>query len=75
MSLVEGNKGEEYIVRSIQLETAVKRRLQMLGLTDGSKVKIINRKRSGSMIVGIRGTRFAIGRRFAAGILVGEGSK
>lgn len=71
MNLTEGKKGEVYQVQSIQLKTAVKRRLQVLGLTDNSKVKIMNRKRSGSMIIQIRGTRFAIGARFASGIMIG----
>ena len=52
----------------------MKRRLQMLGMTKGTEVRILNNKKSGSIIMKVRGTRFAIGRRIAEGILVEEGA-
>lgn len=72
MTLLEGKIGENYIVDRINLEDKIKRRLQMLGLTKGTGVEIINNKKSGSIIMKVRGTRFAIGRRIAAGIAVEE---
>jgi ferrous iron transport protein A len=74
MTLREGTIGGEYLVRDIQLEDKVKRRLQMLGLTEGTGVSILNNKKSGSIIMKVRGTRFAIGKRIAEGILVEEGT-
>lgn len=73
MTLREGMIGNSYQVTDIQLEDKVKRRLQMLGLTKGTEVRVLNNKKSGSIIMKVRGTRFAIGKRIADGILVGEG--
>ena len=74
MTLREGTIGNRYQVKEIQLEDKVKRRLQMLGMTKGTEVRILNNKKSGSIIMKVRGTRFAIGRRIAEGILVEEGA-
>lgn len=74
MTLREGTIGNKYQVKEIQLEDKVKRRLQMLGMTKGTGVQVLNNKKSGSIIMKVRGTRFAIGRRIAEGILVEEGA-
>ena len=77
MTLRQGTIGNKYQVKEIQLEDKVKRRLQMLGMTKGTEVRILNNKKSGSIIIKcilVRGTRFAIGRRIAEGILVEEGA-
>lgn len=71
MTLLEGIRGKNYRVQDIELEEQLKRRLQMLGLTTGTKVEVLNRKKSGSIIFKVRGTRFAIGKEIAKGILVG----
>lgn len=73
MTLREGIIGNRYQVKEIQLEDKVKRRLQMLGMTKGTEVRVLNNKKSGSVIMKVRGTRFAIGKRIAEGILVKEG--
>lgn len=72
MNLRDGKIGQEYQVLDICLEDKVKRRLQMLGMTKGTSVGVLNNKKSGSLILKVRGTRFAVGRRIAEGILVGE---
>ena len=72
MTLREGTIGHSYQVTEIQLEDKVKRRLQMLGMTKGTEVWVLNNKKSGSIIMKVRGTRFAIGKRIADGILVEE---
>ena len=74
MTLRQGTIGNKYQVKEIQLEDKVKRRLQMLGMTKGTGVQVLNNKKSGSIIMKVRGTRFAIGRRIAEGILVEEGA-
>ena len=74
MTVREGIIGNKYQVREIALEDKVKRRLQMLGMTKGTEVCVLNNKKSGSIIMKVRGTRFAIGRRIAEGILVEEGA-
>ena len=74
MTLREGTIGNKYQVKEIQLEDKVKRRLQMLGMTKGTGVQVLHNKKSGSIIMKVRGTRFAIGKRIAEGILVEEGA-
>ena len=74
MTLREGTIGNRYQVKEIRLEDKVKRRLQMLGMTKGTGVQVLNNKKSGSIIMKVRGTRFAIGKRIAEGILVEEGA-
>ena len=74
MTLREGTIGNKYQVKEIQLEDKVKRRLQMLGMTKGTGVQVLNNKKRGSIIMKVRGTRFAIGKRIAEGILVEEGA-
>ena len=70
MTLLNGKKGCSYIVKDISLELSIKRRLEMLGLTNGTSVEVLNSKRNGSIIVKVRGTRFAIGKKIANGIVV-----
>ena len=70
MNLLDGIIGKEYIVVNIEVEENISRRLQALGLTRGTKVKILNNKKSGSVIFKVRGTRLAIGKKIAEGILV-----
>ncbi|RZT00993.1 FeoA family protein [Cuneatibacter caecimuris] len=72
MSLHEGKVGSSYIVKGIEIETAVARRLQSLGMVEGAVVDIINGKSNGTLIIKVRGTRFAIGRRIASAIMVKE---
>lgn len=72
MKLSEGIKGKVYKVIGINLDALVVRRLNTLGMTDGSCIKIVNLKRNGPMIVNIRGTRFAIGKGFCEEIFVEE---
>jgi ferrous iron transport protein A len=70
MNLLDGIIGNEYKVINIKVEENISRRLQALGLTMGTKVKILNNKKSGSVIFKVRGTRLAIGKKIAEGILV-----
>lgn len=72
MKLSDGLKGKEYIIENIKLNLAITRRLQMLGMTHGTPVSILGCKKSGPMIIKVRGTRFAIGKGFCDGIFVEE---
>ena len=72
MTLSEGNIGSSYRIRRIELEEQVTRRLEMLGMTKGTDVLVLNKKRNGPMIIKVRGTRFALGRDFARGIYLEE---
>lgn len=70
--LVNGKIGSTYIVEGISLEQDIKRRLQALGLTKGTKITILNNKKSGSVIFSVRGSRLAVGKQIANGVTLGE---
>lgn len=75
MTLAEGKVGCTYKVTKIDLEDNTERRLEALGLLEGTKIEIINRKRNGTSIFNVRGTRLAVGRAIALGITVDGGDK
>lgn len=69
MKLTEGAVNVTYRVVAIEnLELPVERRLEAIGLTAGTNIAILNKKRKGAMIVKVRGTRFAVGQNIAQGI-------
>lgn len=70
MRLSEGKIGQIYEVESIEVMDQLTRRLEALGLTGQTKITILNSKKRGCMIIKVRGTRWAIGRRIAEGIQV-----
>lgn len=72
MRLRECKVNESYTVKKIDLEKAAMVRLKALGLTDGTRILILNSKRSGSMIFRVRGTRLAVGKAIADSIYVEE---
>ena len=73
MTLLEGLPGSEYIVESVDVNEKVGRRLEALGLIQGTKLEVLNRKKNGTMIFKARGTRLAIGKEISAGLFVKEG--
>ena len=73
MTLAEGNVGCTYEVQQICLEENTERRLEALGLTEGTDIVILGRKRSGTSIFNVRGTRLAVGRDIARGITLKGG--
>ena len=72
MRLKEGKNNRIYIVEEIHIELNLERRLEALGLTQGSQVTILNNDKKGALTVRFRGTRFALGRRIADNITVRE---
>lgn len=70
MILSNSEIGCNYCVTDISLDSNIKYRLQALGLTFGSTLKVLNKKLNGSLIIRIRGTRFAMGKSIADGISV-----
>ena len=59
-------------MEKIEIELNLERRLEALGLTEGSRITILNTDKKGAMTVKFRGTRFALGRRIADNIFVKE---
>lgn len=70
MTLLDTQKGNWYRVKNIIEKENVQRRLEALGILEGTRVQILNRKKSGSIIIRVRGTRWALGRDIAEGIEV-----
>ncbi len=73
MTLQEGNSGSRYTVEKLELPVKLERRLESLGLIEGSEIAVLRKKRRGAMIVTVRGTRFAVGYDIATHIQVKEG--
>ncbi len=72
MNLKEGKNEGTYIVKAIEIEQNLERRLEALGLTEGSSILVLNNDKNGALTVKFRGTRFAMGRRIAEHIYVEE---
>ncbi|HJA13067.1 MAG TPA: FeoA domain-containing protein [Candidatus Mediterraneibacter merdipullorum] len=72
MTLKEGKNNHTYVVGKIEIELNLERRLEALGLTEGSRITVLNNDKKGAMTVKFRGTRFALGRRIADNISVRE---
>lgn len=72
MPLYEGEINKSYEIRGLYVEEGLTRRLQALGLNDGTIVKVLGRKKRGALIIKVRGTRLAIGRHISQGIEVKE---
>lgn len=72
MTLLESKKGCTYRVKSVLEEENIQRRLQALGILEGTQIEILNQKKSGTTIIKVRGTRWALGEDIAKGIEVGE---
>ena len=72
MTLREGKINRTYIVEDVTLEDKLMVRLQALGMIPGTQAEIINQKSNDSLMIKVRGTRFAIGRQIADGVNVQE---
>lgn len=70
MRLIEINSHECCTVKEIKLEATTQRRLEALGMTVGAKIQIMRKKSNGAVIIKLRGTRFALGKEIASGIIV-----
>ena len=75
MLLKEGIIGKDYEVVELNVDDGVKRRLEALGMIHDTKVKVLNCKRSGSLIFSVRGTRLAVGHKLAEKIVIKECEK
>ena len=51
--------GGRYVVAGVQVDEGITRRLEALGVNEGTPVNILNKKGSGSVIIKVRGTRLA----------------
>ena len=72
MKLNQADILQNYRITSVQEQEKIQRRLEALGILEGTKVVVLNRKRNGSTIIKVRGSRWALGNEIAAGIEVEE---
>lgn len=72
MTLLNGKIGSTYKVVDLSLEKSIERRLEALGLTEGTHIIVLNNKKSGSVIFKVRGTRLAVGKKIAGSINLEE---
>ena len=72
MKLHEGETGMTYIVYSVMVDDTITRRLEALGVNEMTPVTLMNKKGSGTVIIKVRGTRLALGRRISEGIEIRE---
>lgn len=72
MTLYESKKGQSYELTRLFVQESITRRLQALGLNEGTRLAVINRKKRGAIIIRVRGTRLALGKEIAKGIEVKE---
>lgn len=72
MKLHKGEIGKTYIVYSVMVDDTITRRLEALGVNEMTPVTLMNKKGSGTVIIKVRGTRLALGRRISEGIEIRE---
>lgn len=70
MTLQEGSAGAQYLIEKIELPVELERRLEALGMIEGSIVSVLRKKRRGAMIINVRGTRFAVGHGISSHVKV-----
>lgn len=74
MTLNNAKIGGTYTVNSLDLDVATRRRLEALGLTKGTNISVLNKNRGGAVILKVRGSRLALGRKIAETIHMKEAS-
>ena len=72
MTLYEAKKGERYCISGLYVEPQITRRLQALGLNDGTMLNVLNRKKKGALIIQVRGPRLALGKHISSNIEIKE---
>ena len=72
MKLNQADILQNYRITSVQEQEKIQRRLEALGILEGTKVVVLNRKRNGSTIIKVRGSRWELGNEIAEGIEVEE---
>ena len=72
MTLYEAKKGGSYCIKGLYVEPGITRRLQALGMNDGTIVNVLNRKKRGALIIRVRGTRLALGKHISSNIEISE---
>ena len=72
MTLDKGAVGKKYEIEETDLPAQLEKRMEALGMTKGTRVQLIHKKRQGTMVMLLRGTRFAVGQGVTSRIKVRE---
>lgn len=72
MQLSNGKTGSTYEVVHADLPVQLEKRMEALGMTKGTHISILHLKKGGTMVITIRGTRFAVGKEISRNIEVKE---
>lgn len=72
MKLNETPIEKDFRVKDVREDEKILRRLEALGILEGTRVRVLNRKRNGATIIKVRGSRWAFGNDIARGIEVEE---
>lgn len=72
MPLAMVSPGDIVTVVNIRAGWGLTRRLADMGLTPGTKIRVINSQMSGPIIIDFRGSRLVLGRGIAQKIMVEE---
>ncbi|MCI1722622.1 MAG: FeoA domain-containing protein [Lachnospiraceae bacterium] len=72
MTLDQAQIGKTYEVENVDLPQELDIRLEALGMTNGTDLDVMNAKEHGTVIIKLRGSRFALGRGITSHIEVKE---
>ena len=72
MKLNETPIEKDFRVANVRESEKILRRLEAMGILEGTRVRVLNRKRNGATIIKVRGSRWARGNDIAQGIEVEE---
>ena len=72
MKLNETPIEKDFRVADVRENEKILRRLEALGILEGTRVRVLNRKRNGATIIKVRGSRWALENDIAQGIEVEE---
>lgn len=72
MTLDKGVRLGRYVIEDICLPLKLEKRLETLGMTRKTHISVLNRKSAGTLIIKVRGTRFAVGKGISSKITVRE---
>lgn len=72
MSLKNVTIGGTYRVTQMNMDEKILRRLEALGILEGTKVEVLNQKKNGATIIKVRGARWALGNDIVCRIQVEE---
>lgn len=70
MTLDQALNSETFILKDIDQNSKMKKRLQDMGLTKGARIKVISNNTGGSFILNVRGSRVALGKAITEHIQV-----